>query len=135
MGRKVAKVSKTPGRTRLINLFQVGKACAITDLPGYGFAKVSREMQEDWQRSIESYLQGRERLCMAVLFVDAQRDPQESDMQLLDFLLYNDLQTVVVATKTDKLNQAQLQTSLMRLHEAFDLPSGQPIPFSSQTGA
>uniref|UniRef100_A0A7S0LL08 EngB-type G domain-containing protein n=1 Tax=Coccolithus braarudii TaxID=221442 RepID=A0A7S0LL08_9EUKA len=133
--KKAAKVSKTPGRTRLINLFKVGKACAITDLPGYGFAKVSREMQDDWRRSIEAYFRNREQLRLAVLFVDAQREPQESDGQLLEFLLYNELPTVVVATKADKLSQTRLKASLRQLSEEFDLPEGQPIPFSSQTGA
>ena len=84
--KKIAVVSKTPGRTRLINLFRVGDVCTMTDLPGYGFAKVSREMQDDWRKQIEGYLRRREELKLAVLFVDAQRDPQESDAQLLDFL-------------------------------------------------
>ena len=84
--KKIAVVSKTPGRTRMINLFRIGNVCTITDLPGYGFAKVSREMQDDWRKQIEQYLRRREELRLAVLFVDAQRDPQEADAQLLDFL-------------------------------------------------
>ena len=74
--KKIAVVSKSPGRTRLINLFRVPRVCAITDLPGYGFAKVSAEMQESWRTNIEAYMRLREELRLAVLFVDSQREPQ-----------------------------------------------------------
>ena len=74
--KKIAVVSKSPGRTRLINLFRVLRVCAITDLPGYGFAKVSAEMQESWRTNIEAYMRLREELRLAVLFVDSQREPQ-----------------------------------------------------------
>ena len=133
--KKVAVVSKTPGRTRTINLFRVGAACTITDLPGYGYAKVSDDMQKAWQKSIEAYLKRREQLRLAVLFVDTQRDPQEADAQLLDFLEEYNVRTLVVGTKADKLNKGQLQASLERLHESLALPDGQPVPLSSTTGA
>lgn len=132
--KKVAVVSKTPGRTRLINLFRVGKACSVVDLPGYGFAKVSRQMQETWRAQITAYLRRRSSLKLAVLFVDAQREPQEQDAQLLDFLEQTDLPTLVVATKTDKLSKPELERSLSRLHESLALPDGQPLPLSSMTG-
>ena len=155
--KKVAVVSKTPGRTRLLNLFRAGKACSVTDLPGYGYAKVSEELQTGWRKSIEAYLKGREELRLAVLFVDAQREPQateqntisarartaptaatgpqETDAQLLDFLDEYELPSLVVATKADKLKPAALQASLQRLHESLALPDGQPLPLSSKTGA
>ena len=134
--KKLAVVSKTPGRTRSINLFKVGKVCTITDLPGYGFAKVSQDMQDDWKRQITTYLRKREALQLAVLFVDAQRDPQELDAQLLDFLEDEGrLASLVVATKTDKLAKTKLEASLARLHESLALPDGEPLPLSSKTGA
>jgi hypothetical protein len=80
--KKVAVVSKTPGRTRMINLFKVGKACAITDLPGYGFAKVSKDLQDDWRKQIQAYLRHRENLRLAVLFVDSQIEPRPQDAQV-----------------------------------------------------
>lgn len=132
--KKIAVVSKTPGRTRMINLFRVGNTCTITDLPGYGFAKVSKEMQNDWRKQIEAYLRRREELQLAVLFVDSQRDPQEADAQLLDFLEVNQMNTLVVATKADKLGKQQLQTSLETLCTSLALPSDQPIALSSTTG-
>ena len=132
--KKIAVVSKTPGRTRMINLFRVGKACTVVDLPGYGFAKVSVQMQEQWRSQITSYLRRRTSLKLAVLFVDAQRDPMEQDAQLLDFLEQTELPTLVVATKTDKLSAPELEKSLQRLHESLALPDGQPLPLSSKTG-
>ena len=132
--KKVAVVSKTPGRTRMINLFKVGKACTITDLPGYGFAKVSKDMQDAWKKDVTAYLRNRESLRLAILFVDAQREPMEQDAMLLDFLEETGLPSLVVATKCDKLKKAQLDASLARLHESLALPDGQPIPLSSKTG-
>ena len=113
--KKVAVVSKTPGRTRLINLFQVGKACAITDLPGYGFAKVSKELQDDWRKQIEAYLRSRENLKLAVMFVDSQIDPSPQDALLLDFLEAESIPTLVVATKADKMSKGKLEQSVGRL--------------------
>jgi len=132
--KKIAVVSKTPGRTRMIDLFQVGSACTVTDLPGYGFAKVSKELQDEWRKQIEGYLRNREALRLAVLFVDAQREPQPADAQLLDFLEYEGMSTLVVATKSDKLGKRQLQESLERLRESLALPDDQPLPLSSKTG-
>lgn len=133
--KKIAVVSKTPGRTRKINLFKVGKACTITDLPGYGFAKVSRDMQDEWKKQMTIYLRKRESLKLAVLFVDCQREPQELDAQLLDFLEDDGrLRSLVVATKSDKLKKTALQTSIARLHESLALPDDEPLTLSSQTG-
>jgi GTP-binding protein len=131
--KKVAVASKQPGRTRLLNLFRVGRACAITDLPGYGFAKVSRDMQDSWKKNIEGYMKRREQLRLSVLLVDAQREPSELDASLLDFLAYYEVPTLVVATKTDKLKPAQLDASLAALADALELPEGQPLPFSAVT--
>ena len=132
--KKIAVVSKTPGRTRTLNLFRVGTTCAFTDLPGYGFAKVSQDMQDAWRKQIEAYLRGRQELRLAVLFVDAQREPQTADAQLLDFLEYEGMRTLVVATKTDKLNKQKLSDSLARLRESLALPPDEPLALSSATG-
>lgn len=133
--KKVAVTSKTPGRTRLLNLFRAGRACALTDLPGYGFAKVSDGLQDEWRKSVEAYLTGREALKLAVLFVDARRDPQETDAQLLDFLEAQRLRALVVATKSDTLSKRELEASLQRLRESLALPDDQPLALSSKTGA
>lgn len=131
--KNVAVVSKTPGRTRRLNLFKVGKVCAITDLPGYGYAKVSKDLQDDWRKQIEGYLRKRENLKLAVLFVDSQIDPNPLDAQLLDFLEAENIPTLVVATKADKLRANDVETNLARLYEGLALPEGQPLLLSSKT--
>ena len=118
----------------MINLFKIGKKCAITDLPGYGFAKVSKDLQDDWRKQIEQYLRNRENLRLAVLFVDARIDPNPQDAQLLDFLESEGLPTLVVATKVDRLQKNAVEPSRMRLYEGLGLPDGQPLMLSSKTG-
>eukprot|EP00965_Chrysotila_dentata_P244854 6206210-Pleurochrysis_carterae.AAC.3 len=132
--KKLARVSKTPGRTRLVNLFKLGNVCTITDLPGYGFAKVSEDMMDDWRKWITRYLLNREQLRLAVVLVDSQLDAQALDAQLLDFLQDKDIPAVVVATKVDRLNKSELDRNLLRLREKLGLSDDQPIPFSSKTG-
>ena len=127
------RVEAAGAHAALLNLFRVGRACAITDLPGYGFAKVSRDMQDSWKKNIEGYMKRREQLRLSVLLVDAQREPSELDASLLDFLAYYEVPTLVVATKTDKLKPAQLDASLAALADALELPEGQPLPFSAVT--
>lgn len=131
---KLAVTSKTPGRTRLINLFKIGKLCSVTDLPGYGFAKVSDELLDKWKSGITAYLRHREDLRLCVLLVDAQREPQPMDAQLLDFLEEENVPALVVATKIDKVKDRDRQKNLHRLYESLALPEGQPIPFSGTTG-
>lgn len=146
--KKIAVVSKTPGRTRMINLFRVGKACTITDLPGYGYAKVSKEMQDDWRKQIEGYLRRRSELRLAILFVDAQRDPQEADAQLLDFLEAEQVETLGAANpsfphtvahprlpasgcRADRANRDRPQSSQPRL---TSLPSSRCKQASTRCG-
>jgi len=111
----------------------VGGVCTIADTPGYGFARVSEEMQEGWRTSIAAYLRQREALRLAILFVDAQRAPQESDGLLLNYLETNEVPALVAATKVDRLKEAALREALALLRERLALPD-EPIRFSSKTG-
>ena len=129
--KKLAVTSKTPGRTRTLNLYHILKTCTITDLPGYGFARVSDEMQADWRKNIKQYLTRREDLALAVLLVDANVEPQEKDAQLLDFLEECKVKTTVVATKVDKLKANEVEPTMRRLRESLALPEGQPLQFSA----
>mmetsp|Transcript_28673 Transcript_28673/g.52292 ORF Transcript_28673/g.52292 Transcript_28673/m.52292 type:complete len:362 (+) Transcript_28673:81-1166(+) len=131
---KLAITSKTPGRTRAINLFKVGKMCTVTDLPGYGFAKVNNEMQKKWNSGIKAYLRYRKNLKALVLLVDARREPQKSDAEFLDFLEAENVPTLVIATKIDKVKDIEREKVLHRLYASLALPEGQPIPFSAVTG-
>src|SRR5262252_6367992 len=114
VGAKLAKTSSTPGRTRAINFFEIrfaGKARAeliFTDLPGYGYAKISKEISAQWPSFIDPYLQGRPSLALCLVLVDSNIAPQESDGQLLDFLAASGRPFLIVATKCDRLSGNQV---------------------------
>ncbi len=108
VGRKqLAKTSQTPGRTQLINFFAVNKSTSFVDLPGYGFAKVSRSVKKDWGDMIEAYLRERQSLAMVIFILDIRRDPSEDDLSLRDWLKYYRIPFTAVLTKSDKLSNNQ----------------------------
>lgn len=139
LGSKIAKTSSTPGRTRSINFFDVrwpGKPepeLIFTDLPGYGYAKISREISQQWPSFIDPYLKDRPCLALCVALIDVNVPPQPADRQLLDFLSEIGRPTLIVATKSDKLSANQLRNSLQAL--AREYPAAQILPFSARTGA
>jgi GTP-binding protein len=139
VGSKLARTSNTPGRTRSINFYEVRRAgqpkpeLLFADLPGYGYAKVSREISADWARFVDPYLHQRSSLALCLALVDANIPPQESDAQLLEFLAAQERPHAIVATKCDRLSGNKLQESLRRLSAAH---GGVPIvAFSAKTGA
>jgi len=139
VGDKVARTSSTPGRTRAINFFEIrwpGKPrpeLIFADLPGYGYAKISREISQEWPKFIEPYLNERPTLGLCVDLVDANVPPQQSDRQLLDFLSASDRNFLLVATKADRLSNNQLHTALRTLTQEY--PAACPLPFSAKTGS
>ena len=139
VGDKVARTSSTPGRTRSINFFEVrwpGKPrpeLIFADLPGYGYAKISREISQEWPKFIEPYLNDRPTLGLCILLVDANVPPQQSDRQLLDFLTASGREFLLVATKSDRLSNNQLNSALRTLTQEY--PSAHLLPFSARTGA
>src|SRR5437660_569509 len=139
VGAKLARTSSTPGRTRSINFFEVrwpGKPrpeVIFADLPGYGYAKLSREISAEWPKFIEPYLNDRPTLALCVALVDVNVPPQASDRQLLDFLNASGRDFLLIATKSDRLSNNQLGNALKSLQEAY--PTAPVIPFSAKTGA
>jgi GTP-binding protein len=139
IGAKLARTSSTPGRTRSINFFEVrwpGKPqpeVIFADLPGYGYAKLSREISQEWPKFIEPYLNDRSTLALCVALVDANVPPQDSDRQLLDFLNSSGRDFLLIATKSDRLSNNQLRNALKTLSEAY--PTAPVIAFSAKTGA
>ncbi len=139
VGDKVARTSSTPGRTRAINFFEIrwpGKPrpeLIFADLPGYGYAKISREISQEWPKFIEPYLNERPTLCLSIVLVDSNVPPQQSDRQLLDFLTSSDREFLLVATKSDRLSNNQLSGALRTLTEEY--PTARLLPFSAKTGA
>jgi len=105
--RQLARVSNTPGRTQLINIFELAGGGTIVDLPGYGYAKVPGRIRDDWREMIEGYLLEREALQMVFVLVDAEIGPTPLDVQMLEWLRQNDVPHTVVATKTDKVKSSQ----------------------------
>ena len=138
LGSKIAKTSSTPGRTRSINFFEIrwpGKAqpeLIFTDLPGYGYARLSREVSQQWPSFIDPYLKERSTLALCLALVDVNVPPQESDQQLLEFLGASGRPFVIVATKSDRLSGNQLRNSLQALSQKF--PQTPIVPFSARTG-
>ena len=139
VGKKLAKTSSSPGRTRSTNFFELrwaGKPqpeLIFTDLPGYGYAQISREISSHWPSFIEPYLKHRPSLALCLALVDVNVPPQESDKQLLEFLTASARPFVIVGTKSDRLSANQLRNSLQALSQEF--PQARIVPFSARSGA
>lgn len=129
-----ARVSRTPGRTREINFFNVNNQFILTDLPGYGYARISKERKADWKPLIEGYLKKTSVLAGVVLLLDIRRDPSDDDMAMLDFLAEAELPTMVALTKVDKLPRAGAVERVDAIRKVLGLGPDQTIPFSSFTG-
>ncbi|HJT69067.1 MAG TPA: ribosome biogenesis GTP-binding protein YihA/YsxC [Terriglobales bacterium] len=139
LGTKIAKTSSTPGRTRAINFFEVrwpGRPqpeLIFTDLPGYGYARVPREIAEQWSVFIEPYLKERRSLALCLALVDLNVPPQESDKQLFQFLDSIARPFLIVGTKADKLSGNTLRKSMDEFEKK--VPGLRVVPFSARTGA
>ena len=121
-GRKnLAKVSGNPGKTRTINFFDIDGSWRIVDLPGYGYAKVSKAESESWGKMMEDYLENRESLATVVQLVDCRHEPTAQDIQMFEYLRYYELSGIVVATKADKLSKSELNKNLAMIKRTLEL--------------
>lgn len=132
--RAIARVSKTPGRTREINFFLVNGAFVLADLPGYGYARVSASVRDSWRPLMQKYLSSSVALRGVVLLLDVRRDPSEDDLLMLDFLAELGTPVVAAITKVDKLSRLRVQERFAEIERRSGLEIGQMIPFSSTTG-
>ena len=132
--RSFARVSKTPGRTREINFFKVNDAFLLADLPGYGYARVSKARSADWGPLIESYLRGTKDLRGVVQLLDVRHDPTDDDRQMLDFLADVGVPVMFVATKIDKISRLAVSRRVRDLAIILQVEEDHIIPFSAQTG-
>ncbi len=130
--RKLARTSNTPGRTQSINFFLVNDHIYFVDLPGYGYARVSKSMRSDWGKMAEEYLADRDELVLSIHLVDSRHEPTALDIQLHEWLIANQKPHIVVATKSDKLSKRDLQKSLKVLKAK--MAESLVIPYSSTTG-
>jgi GTP-binding protein len=132
--RNLAKISSTPGKTRQINFFLINENLYFVDLPGYGYAKVSKSMKQGWGRLVEEYLKKSRDLKGVVLLIDARHEPFEADLQLLEWLDYYQRKKLVVLTKTDKLSRSALLLNVKNTSEILNLDSDSFVLFSAKTG-
>lgn len=135
MRRKAfARVSNTPGRTREIHFFNVNKQFVLADLPGYGYARISKARKAEWRPLIEGYLAESPALRGVVLLLDVRHDPTEDDRTMLDFLADLGVPTIVAATKVDKLRTSEVDGRVQALAQAVGLDPDQIVLFSAPTG-
>lgn len=125
---KVAKTSNTPGKTRLINFFDFSDKFMITDLPGYGYAKVSKEAQAKWQQYLEEYLLNREQIKSLIQFIDARHEIQKNDYQMREWVLAHNLPLFTVVTKIDHIPKTKVQGVINKVQKEF---GGVVFPFSA----
>lgn len=129
--KKLAKVSQTPGKTKLINFFLINNDFYLVDLPGYGYAKVSKAEKESWGKTIEDYLAGREELKRVVLLVDSRHKPTADDIMMHEWIIHYGYDVIVVATKSDKLSNNQLRKSEKVIRETLKLQKEDKLYFFS----
>lgn len=136
LGRKgLAKTSGTPGKTQMLNFFDINGKIHFVDLPGYGFAKVPKQVKDHWRKAMTTYLQSREPLRLVVILLDARHAPSDNDCQMLELLDDADVPTLVVATKIDKVKRSQRVKNLDTIREDLELDDDVLIvPFSAVTG-
>jgi GTP-binding protein len=138
LGEKIAKTSSTPGRTRTINFFSVRLQGAprpefvFADLPGYGYARLPRDVTAEWPRFIDPFLQQRSALALCICLIDVNVPAQASDRQLMEFLRSAHREFLIVATKTDRMSNNQLRNTLDRLRQEFQTEV--LLPYSAKTG-
>lgn len=127
----LAHVSKTPGRTQLINFYRVEGRFHLVDLPGYGFARAPLHVRRRWEDLVTGYLFDRDELALVLLLIDARREPMDVDLEVRDLLAQSETSYAVVATKSDKLSRAALSRQKRRLESAFGAAQGTLVIFYS----
>lgn len=135
MNRKsLARTSSQPGKTQTINYYNVNNECYFVDLPGYGYAKVSREVSAKWGKMVEKYLQKSAQLKAVFLLVDIRHEPSENDKMMYDWIVSNGFAPIIIATKADKIKRSQIQKQTKVLREGLGLGKDSIlIPFSAET--
>ena len=132
--KALARVSKTPGKTREINFFEVNQELVLVDLPGYGYARVSKGQKAEWRPLIEGYLKNSAQLRGVVQLLDVRHEPTADDLQMVDFLADLGAPTIFALTKIDKLTKSALAKRVEEFAEGLGVTPEQLVPFSSVTG-
>ena len=132
--KSLARTSSQPGKTQTINFYNINEALYFVDLPGYGYAKVSKDVQEKWGVMIENYLQTSKQLKAVFLLIDIRHEPSANDKNMYEWVVYNGYDPIIIATKLDKIKRSQVQKQLKLIRQGLNVKPGTTIlPFSSQT--
>lgn len=132
--KNFARVSSKPGKTITINFYNIDDSLGIVDLPGYGYAKVSKSEKEKWGDMINSYLNGRKNLKVIFMLIDSRHGPTDDDIMMLDWIKFYRKDFFVIATKVDKLKPSQRKEILEDCFNKLSIDNDKFIPFSAQTG-
>ncbi|HYK73060.1 MAG TPA: ribosome biogenesis GTP-binding protein YihA/YsxC [Pseudoneobacillus sp.] len=131
----LARISSKPGKTQTLNFYLINEILHFVDVPGYGYAKVSKKEREAWGRMIETYFTSRDQLKAVILIVDLRHPPTEDDRMMYGFLKHYEIPCIVIATKADKIPKGKWQKHLKVTKETLDIDPNDPIVlFSSETG-
>lgn len=132
--KSMARISQKPGKTQTLNFYKIEEALFFVDVPGYGFAKVSKTEREKWGVMIETYITSREQLRGVIQIVDLRHKPTEDDRMMYEFLKYYDIPVIVIATKADKIPRSKWQKNAKIVRETLDFdPDDKFVLFSSET--
>lgn len=131
--KKLAKTSSEPGRTRLVNYFNFGEFI-LADLPGYGFARVSKTEKEKWAKTLDSFFKDKENIAHVFMLVDSRHDPTADDVQMIEFLHYHMLPFTIILTKADKLSKMKLKEHIRAIAADLYLTPNNMLATSSETG-
>ncbi|SDM97653.1 ribosome biogenesis GTP-binding protein YihA/YsxC [Sediminibacillus halophilus] len=132
--KNLARTSSKPGKTQTLNFYKINQSFYFVDVPGYGYAKVSKKEREKWGKMMEEYFMQRENLKAAVLIVDIRHQPTEDDIMMYDFLKHFDLPVIVVATKLDKISKTKRAAHLQRVIKTLQADAEDIVlPFSAET--
>lgn len=132
--KALARTSQEPGKTQTINFYNVNKELYFVDLPGYGFAKVSKETQQKWGDMIERYLRTSKQLKAVMLLLDIRHEPSANDKNMYEWVVYHGYNPIIIATKLDKINRSQIAKHIKMIKNSLNvLPDTTVIPFSAKT--
>lgn len=132
--KSLARTSQEPGKTQTINFYNLNKELYFVDLPGYGFAKVSKEIQKKWGDMIERYLQTSKQLKAVMLLIDIRHEPSANDRNMYEWIAYHGYNPIIIATKLDKINRSQIAKHIKMIKTSLNvLPDTVVIPFSAKT--
>lgn len=141
--KNLARTSNTPGKTRYINFYNIEASAAKTnadlfrlilvDLPGYGYAKISKSEQEQWRKNLEAYLSKRESIRLVIQLIDSRHGPQANDIQMAEWLAYHQKPTQVILTKSDKISRNELAKQVSQTSKTLGIPAAEILTYSAET--